>query len=282
MNKNLQIMVLGAAGMAGHLLVDYLRNEGYTGVSGVARRAAHSVDYMLDLSDFPAFEKLCTEISPDVIVNCAGVLIEDSATDFKRALTINAGLPHYVAALCAGIGARLIHVSTDCVFSGNSGSYSEFSLKDGRTPYAISKSCGEINNTRDLTIRTSLIGPQLKHGRAALLDWFLGNEQVEGYSNSIWSGVTTLELARFIEYSIHVELSGLYNLTNGQPISKYDLLHKISKAWGTQKFIVDNPGPQTNKSLITERSDVKFNTSSYDRMLAELHDWVSKHDSLYG
>ena len=170
----------------------------------------------------------------------------------------------------------MIHISTDCVFSGTGGNYKESDVKDGKGYYAQSKALGEVINDKDLTIRTSIIGPELKNNGIGLLGWFLKQSgEVRGYTQAIWSGVTTLELAKYIySYLQGSRLSGILHLTNNRPISKFDLLEIIKKVYQLNAIsVVPYADYQSNKSFINTRVDVNYTVPDYQVMIEELKNW---------
>ncbi|MDQ1298051.1 MAG: dTDP-4-dehydrorhamnose reductase, partial [Campylobacterota bacterium] len=192
-----KVVVLGALGMAGHIMAEYLDKTGDYEVFGVARQSGRYIDAVLDVTDFGALEMCLEKIEPDYIVNCVGALVAHARDRTADAILLNSYLPHFLSDLGKRLDFKLIHISTDCVFSGKEGGYREDSFRDGDDNYARSKALGEVFNDRDLTIRTSIIGPELKNDGTGLLDWFLKQRgSTNGYTKAFWSGVTTLELAK--------------------------------------------------------------------------------------
>lgn len=199
----------------------------------------------VDVLDQDALIDVMKKIKPDVVINCVGLIKQlKSANDPLSVLPINSMLPHRLEKLCALSGARLVHVSTDCVFSGKKGHYKETDLSDAEDLYGKSKFIGEVHDQRHaITLRTSIIGHEL-NSQYALVDWFLAQEDsVKGYTKAIFSGLPTAELARVIhDYVLpNPELSGLYHVS-AQPIAKYDLLALIASQY--KKSIRINPDDQ--------------------------------------
>ena len=191
-----KVLVLGRAGMLGHVVYEIFSNIDEFEVVGCARNAVDSETEVVDVSDFQALESLLDRVQPDIVVNCVGVLIQGSSNSVGNAILLNSYLPHRLVDFGQAFNYKLIHVSTDCVFSGARGGYRDTDLRDGDTLYARSKALGEVLDTKHLTIRTSIIGPELKLNGTGLVDWFLKQHgEVEGYSRAYWSGVTTIELA---------------------------------------------------------------------------------------
>ena len=173
----------------------------------------------------------------DYVVNCAGVLIQGSADDPDRAMLLNAYLPQYLASCLSSSSTKLIHLSTDCVFSGSRfGGYGVDEIPDEKSIYGYSKSLGEVNNKKDLTLRMSYVGPELSEHASGLLDWFLKLDTgsvISGWKNHYWSGITTLELAKIIEIQITSgEFFGLHNLVKDNfRISKFELLQSFQQVF---------------------------------------------------
>ena len=155
-------VILGCNGMAGHIVAEYLDSKNDIKVFGIAREAGKFVSMQMDVLDYSELQKTLEKVQPDYVVNCIGVLVEKSNDDICVAIQINSYLPHLISALGKKIGFKLIHISTDCVFSGKDGQYNEDSFRDGDDNYARTKALGEVINEKDLTIRTSIIGPELK------------------------------------------------------------------------------------------------------------------------
>ena len=277
-----KVVVLGCAGMASHIMTEYLRSTNEFDVIGVARKPCAGATELLDVLDFPALEKALVSIQPDVLINCIGVLVNKSANDIGTAIQINSYLPHFLARLGKIINFKLIHISTDCVFSGKQGGYSEDAFRDGDDNYARTKALGEVINDRDLTIRTSIIGPELKRNGTGLLDWFLKQQtEIQGYSQAYWSGVTTLELAKATHAFIKRNISGLYHLCYRGKISKYNLLKLFSRVWNKPVTITPSDGYVVDKSLICNRRDFDYSVPDYESMLLALRAWMEAHPGNY-
>ena len=230
--SKLKILLLGSAGMAGHIIkkellkisdkfeiVDIARNSNYTRPT-----------YEIDLRNFKSIETLITNHDFDYIINCSGILNKIAEDNPDEAILINSYLPHFLEKITQFKKAKIIQISTDCVFSGSKGNYLEKDLKDGVGYYAQTKALGELINNKDLTIRTSIIGPDLNTNGIGLFNWFIKQTgSIDGYCNAYWSGVTTLQLAKSIIKLILEKnsISGVIHLTNNNKISKYDLLQII-------------------------------------------------------
>lgn len=275
-------VVLGSAGMAGHVMRGYLGGQAGFSVVGLARNQTPFTDALIDVSNFNALEQTLSRYKPDYVINCVGILVQQSASDLANAVLINSYLPHYLASLGNKLGFKLIHISTDCVFSGSEGGYSESSFRDGDDNYARTKALGEVVNDRDLTIRTSIIGPELKIHGTGLLDWFIKqNGEIKGYSQAFWSGVTTLELAKATQAFLRQNISGLYNLCPKTKISKFDLLRLFAQTWHKDISISPYDGYRVDKSLVCTRSDFDYAVPDYQTMLTELKAWMDGRADYY-
>lgn len=279
------ILVLGASGMAGHVIYTYLKENGNYNVYGtVNTNKFDGIDNVLDIQDRKNVLDLIVEIKPDYVVNCIGVLIKGSSSHPEKAIYANAYFPHFLASLSSEYNFRLIHISTDCVFLGDKGSYLEESIKDARDLYGVSKGLGEVNGGNNMTVRTSIIGPELKKTGEGLFDWFMHQKNmVFGYRNAFWSGVTTLELAKFIGYIISNDLilEKLFHLTNNTPISKFDLLSLFSNIFKKNITISDEKDYAVNKSFINTNLHINHSVSGYEKMLLEQKDFMLKHPEFY-
>lgn len=281
---NKTILVLGSTGMAGHMVYYYLENKKKYNIVNVSyRNKLTENSHIIDIKDNRELEQLILKVNPDFIINCIGILIKGSS-DAENAIYLNAYFPHFLKEIANKTNAKLIHISTDCVFSGRDGNYKEDSFKDADDVYGRSKALGEINDPMHLTIRTSIIGPELKFNGEGLFHWFMTQHgEVTGFTNVFWGGITTFELAKAIEFFIdNQSVSGIIHLTNGQQISKYDLLVLFKLIWNFQKVIIKEGESvkNVNKSLM-KSSSFKFDVPTYENMLYELFKWMEDHQSLY-
>jgi dTDP-4-dehydrorhamnose reductase len=282
--KKEKILVLGATGMAGHVVYYYLNATDKYNITNVAfRNKLTDNSIILDITDKNAVGNLIRNQSPDIIINCIGILIKGSLSYPDNAIYINAYFPHLLKKLSDEINAKLIHISTDCVFSGTKGNYNETDFKDADDVYGRSKALGEIVNEKDLTIRTSIIGPELKKEGEGLFQWFMCQKgEINGYTGAFWGGVTTLELAKAIDYILEYKITGLVHLTNGEKISKYELLNLFKAIYrnGDNIFIRPYPGKQVDKSLL-KSGKLKYAVPSYQQMLIEQKEWIQANKAFY-
>lgn len=281
----MKVLVLGATGMLGHKLLQSL--SGQFSVKGTIRgdRSAfrgcppilseNVVDHV-SAYDLLGVEKAIEEYKPDVVVNCIGIVKQlPAAQDPLQSIAINALLPHQLAHICGSKGIRLIHTSTDCVFSGKKGYYKENDFADADDLYGRTKYLGEVDYEGALTLRTSIIGRELgsSHG---LIEWFLSQEgrAVSGYTNAIFSGLTTNALSDVITTIImdYPEMRGVWHVAS-EPISKYDLLKLVKRVYNLNIEIQPEDSVVIDRSL--NRSKLRKNTNiiipSWQTMIEQMH-----------
>ena len=278
----MRFLVLGARGMAGHLISLYLKESGED-IEGMARRPLQSIPtHVLDASNFDALKELIENGNYDVVINCIGVLNAAADNNISNAILMNSYLPHFLADVTRDMKTRIFHMSTDCVFSGRKGNYTENDFPDGETYYDRTKALGELNDNKNLTFRNSIVGPDINQNGIGLLNWFMKQENsINGYAKSIWTGVTTLTLAKAMQKAAYEGLTGLYNLVNNESISKYELLLLFNKYSGKNLQIDRVDGIDLNKSLICERKDFKFSVPSYEEQVQDMFIWMNNHRDLY-
>lgn len=271
-----KILILGSSGLIGHQMLGYFEQLPQFEVHDIAlTRKARSETKLVDLRNEEVISQFVLNLKPNYIINCAGLLIHASEKDVKSSIALNAYLPHLLVKLLDIYGGQLIHISTDCVFSGSVGQYIENAVKDGTSIYSKTKSLGEIFDENHLTVRTSVVGPELKINSEELFNWFMFQENdVNGYEKSIWSGVSTLFLPRAIENLIINKVKGLYQVTSLTPISKYELLCLFKKYSGKQYNVNRVEGYITDKSLVDTRGLLKLMVPTYDEMISEIFDFV--------
>ena len=279
-----RVLILGSTGLIGHQIHNYLKsNEGYELHNIAYRNKLQENTILLDVRDENSLIEQIASINPQYIVNCIGILISGSNKDPENAIFLNAYMPHRLARLADEIDAKLIHISTDCVFSGDKKKpYIETDEKDGRGVYARSKGLGEIVSNKHLILRTSVIGPELKTDGEELFHWFMSQQSgISGFTKSIWSGVTTIELAKAVKWSIDNDVTGLYHVTNNTSISKHDLL-KLFKKY-TKKDINIKPvgGNNIDKSFIDTRLLMNYKIPSYNQMVVEMIELIINNRKLY-
>ena len=277
-----RVLILGATGLIGHqVCLRLMQRCDYQLFHMARQRKINDETLLLDARDEKSLEKKIFDIKPDVIVNCMGVLIAEANSNPEHAIFLNAYIPHRLRAIADQCCAKLVHVSTDCVFSGKKGSYKEDDFKDADDVYGRAKALGEIIEAPHLTLRTSVVGPELKDGEE-LLHWFMSQQgSIQGYTKALWSGVTTLELAKAVEWAIESDISGLYHVTNGKPINKYELLMLFKKYTEKDIEIEAVPGRVTDKTLIDTRQERGDVIPDYDDMVRDMVDFMKAHPDLY-
>jgi len=277
----MNILVLGSQGMLGHVVKLYFQKKGHT-VKGTSRSGSedsYSFDATKNISDLVHF---VDDFKPEVIINCVGVLNKVAEENKPLAITVNSYLPHYVDELCRKKGIKFVHVSTDCVFEGTgAGGYTESSHRDATSFYGRSKALGEIENDSNITLRTSIVGPDSNTNGTGLFQWFMNQQgQAGGFDKVIWTGVTTIELAKAIEKAIDNDLTGIRHVVNNQIIDKYSLLSLFKKHFNKEVEIERKSDYVSNKSLVRV-TDFDFNVPDYDTMIKEMSEWVDEHKDLY-
>lgn len=261
----MKVLVVGGGGMLGHKLVQIFERD-FDVFSTLRGRI---IDYGrfgifdpaktfdgLDIENITGIEAIFEKIRPDVVVNAVGLIKQlPNSANIVETLNVNSIFPHRLAQITAKFGSRLICISTDCVFCGEKGNYTEQDVPDALDLYGISKKLGEITSDRCLTIRTSIIGRELKTEHS-LVEWFLANagRTIKGYTNAIFSGFPTLELAEILTQIIrdHPGLTGLYNVSS-DPITKYDLLRSFKTAYNVKIEIEPSDEVKIDRSLNSSR-----------------------------
>lgn len=276
----MNILVLGSTGMAGHMISHYLKNKKYN-VSTAARSYA---DYIIDVQNASSLEQLKDTISEfDFVVNCIGVLVKDSTDNPDQAILVNSWFPRFLELVTRNTKTKIIHLSTDCVFSGSTGFYKEFDLHTENNVYGKSKSLGEINNTKDITFRMSIIGPELKQG-TGLFNWLVNNSQsqVPGWENAYWNGMTTLQLAKCIESFINNPIHrGVYHLVNNNVYTnKYELLCLINTIFDCKKIIIKARSEKDINKILTLTYPSYYDIPNYETQITELRDYMEVYDKI--
>ena len=277
-----RVLILGSTGMLGHQVFNYLKQFKEFTVSDISyRNKLRDETLIIDAMDGSALEDAIIDLRPDFIVNCIGVLIKGSHNE-GSAIYLNAYLPHKLKAISKKLNSRLIHISTDCVFSGEKGKYIETDFRDGHGTYSQTKILGEIFDDTSLTLRTSIIGPELKVDGEGLFHWFMGQSgDIYGYTKVIWSGVTTIELAKAVKWSIDNNITGLYHVTNNSLISKHDLLQLFQKYTNKNINIKSFDEKKNDKSFIDTRLLIDYKIPSYDKMISDMVSLIANNRLLY-
>lgn len=257
----MKVLVLGISGMLGNAMFRVMSQDPQLEVVGTARSPnilrffepglQERVIAGVDVLDHAALRGAIEAVRPDVVINCVGLIKQlSNAEDPLVAVPVNAILPHRLAWVTELVGARLVHISTDCVFAGDKGNYSERDPCDAKDLYGKSKFLGEVAYPHTLTLRTSIIGHELTSSHA-LVDWFLSQgSSCKGFTRAIFSGLPTVVLSEIVRDVVlpRADLSGLYHVA-AQPIAKYDLLQLLAKTYGKQIEIVPDTSLRIDRSL---------------------------------
>lgn len=283
--KNNRILILGASGMLGNTLLRYFSSVSEWDVYGTVRSDRYKNIFSNNLGnkiisdvDVLSTDRLLSifgEVKPAIVINCIGVVKQlKAAEDPLLTLPINSLLPHKLSNLCELTGARLIHFSTDCVFSGSKGMYIEGDIADADDLYGRSKFLGEVGGKNAITLRTSIIGHELE-GSRSLVDWFLAQKnKVHGYEGAIFSGLPTIEIAKILHERVipNNGLRGLYHLSV-DPISKFKLLNLIATQYGKVIEIIAEDQYRVDRSLDSAkfRQETGFTPKPWAQLIKEMH-----------
>ena len=280
----MRLLILGGSGMLGHQLWRGLHAQHDTWVTlrrPVPDFAVHNLFdetkaiQFDDITDDTALERALGQAKPEAVINCVGLIKQrDEASDEALTLRVNAEFPHRLAKRCGEAGARLIHFSTDCIFAGTKGNYTESDPSDAADLYGQSKHQGEVADAHSVTLRTSVIGHELGTN-LALLDWFLSQrgQAISGFTKAIYSGFTTLEMARIVDRILtkHPALSGVWHVAS-EPISKFALLQLCREKLGWEGVIEPNDEFVCDRSLNADRFNqaTGYTPPSWEAMISEL------------
>lgn len=280
----MSVLILGANGMLGSAMTQAFRETGSFSVWGTIRSSAArkglqlEEDQLIDgveAGDVDSLLMAMAQAKPTLVINCIGLINKIAyAEDPLRAIPVNSILPHRLAHLCAAAGARLVHFSTDCVFSGKKGNYRESDIPDATDVYGRTKLLGEVDYPNAITLRTSFIGHEL--GRhASLVDWFLSRQdECRGFTRAIFSGLPAITLARLVRDIVapNTELRGLHHLS-ADPISKHDLLTLVAEVYEKQISIIPDDTLQIDRSLNSEwfRQNTGWVPIPWPELIREMH-----------
>lgn len=279
----MKFLILGCNGMAGHTISLYLKEQGHD-VYGFDRRPSAIIDSVSgDATDSNLIKDLVGVNKYDSIINCIGLLNQFAENNKAGAAYLNSYFPHQLAQLTEGTDTQIIHMSTDCVFSGKRGQYTEDDLRDGETFYDRSKALGELDDDKNITLRNSIVGPDINPKGIGLLNWFMQqNGDVNGFTGAMWTGQTTLQLAKTMEIAAKEKAHGLFNTVPDSSISKCDLLGLFNKYIRKEKVnIIPVDKMAADKSLKRTRWSFSYKIPDYETMVIELADWMRSHKELY-
>lgn len=280
----MKFLVLGCNGMAGHMISMYLKEQGHE-VDGFARRESKYVNTIIgDARDSERLQSIIKNGEYRAVINCIGVLNKSADDNKETAVYLNSYLPHFLVGITKEMKSQVIHISTDCVFSGKRGGYRENDFPDGELFYDRSKALGEIKNNKDITLRMSIIGPDINKNGIGLINWFMQqNDRVRGFKNAIWTGQTTLQLAKTIEKAVDQNIYGLYNMVPDETISKYDMLLLFNRYLRKDRIEVEpEESFVIDKSLIrTNYEHFNYTIPGYEYQIKELGEWMRNHREMY-
>ena len=295
----MRVLVLGASGMLGHAMMAILDEAGHLEVHGTLRSGEAKRLFPpglrrrlvagIEAEDQDTLTRLFCELRPDVVINCVGLVKQlQEVNDPLRAIPINAMLPHRLARLCELVGARLVHISTDCVYSGKKGDYSEEDRVDATDLYGLSKYLGEVDFPYATTLRTSIIGHELT-GAHGLIGWFLEQrETCRGFTRAVFSGLPTVVLAQMVRDVIipRTGLHGLYHVA-ASPIDKFDLLQLVADVYGKSIRIAPVDSPVIDRSLNAGRfrAETGWVAPQWPELIATMHSYfrkMAKQDHVQG
>jgi len=280
----MHILVLGANGMAGRMISTCFMEKGYE-VTGFDRSPVHhcSRGFAGDAQNETELRQLIVAGKYDVIINCIGLLNQFAEEDHAKAVYLNAYLPHLLADITKDKKTKVLHMSTDCVFSGARGNYTEEDLPDGKSFYDRSKALGELNDNKNLTLRGSIVGPDVNPAGIGLLNWFMQQKgKIRGFTKAMWTGQTTYQLAQTMEAAIQMDACGLINTVPDTAISKYDLLQLFNRYLKPEKVEIEPfDGFVVDKSLRRTNWTFDYRIPDYEIMIQEMGVWMEHHREMF-
>lgn len=279
----MKIFILGCNGMAGHTISLYLQEQGHEVVGFAKKKSKYVKSVVGDARDLSLLSEIINVGKFDSVINCIGILNQFAEKNKELATFLNAYLPHYLASITEETNTQVIHMSTDCVFSGKKGSYTEDDLRDGETFYDRSKALGELEDNKNITLRNSIVGPDINPEGIGLLNWFMKQKgSINGYIGAIWTGQTTLQLAKTMEFAARERAKGLYNMVPDSSISKYELLKLFNHYLRNDELEIKPVfGVNLDKSLRRTRFDFNIQIPDYEYMVAEMARWMKSHAGMY-
>ena len=285
----MKVLIFGASGMLGHNLFETFSENKKFETFGIIRKTfpvnvfkenAERIKSISDAREIEEIKDLLKEVSPEVIINCIGLIKQkENLPSIAESIQLNSLFPHLLQLASQEVGSKLIHFSTDCVFSGKKGSYKEEDLPDSVDLYGLSKRLGEIDSNGALTLRTSIIGHEIM-SNVSLLDWFLNQkDSIKGYKKAIFSGLTTIEISKILQKMIlnNFSLSGIYHLSVN-PISKYDLLKLVAKIYKKNIVILEDTEVKIDRSLDSSKflAITGYNPPSWETLIKDLNNFYNE------
>ncbi|MGO5069829.1 sugar nucleotide-binding protein [Roseburia faecis] len=278
----MKILIIGSGGMLGHILTIYLKEKGYD-VDNISKKFRCTDDTIcFDVLDEKKMKEFLQQRKYNVVVNCVALLVKESEANKTLAVKLNSVFPHWLEDFYSNTDTRIIQVSTAGVYYGDNAPYSEESRHDAISFYGKTKSLGELDNKKDLTVRSDFWGPDMKADGSGLFNWAMKQkDKVTGFDKVYINGVTSLEFAKFVDYIIKKPLSGTINLYSIDILSKAELIRKIYGIMGRNIVVNDNSKIRRNTSIFSDRTECRYISKSYEQQLLELSQWIENHKNLY-
>lgn len=279
----MKFLVLGCGGMAGHTISLYLHEQGHD-VLGFDRNESKYVKSIAgDARNTVMLREIITNGRFDSVINCIGILNQFAEENKELAILLNAYFPYFLADVTKRTDTQVIHMSTDCVFSGKRGEYTEDDFRDGESFYDRSKALGELDDDKNITLRNSIVGPDTNPNGIGLMNWFLKQSgTISGYAKAMWTGQTTLQLAKTMEVAAKEKAHGLYNTVPDHSISKYNLLQMFNHYLRNDSLTINpSEGVNVDKSLKRTRYEFGYMIPDYEVMISELAAWTIRHKDMY-
>lgn len=283
----MKFFICGCNGMAGHTISLYLQEQGHEVYGFDLKESKYIKSFAGNAFDTETIARVIKEGKYDSVINCIGILNQFAEKDHALASFLNSYFPHFLAKTTEGTDTQVIHMTTDCVFSGKKGSYTEHDLRDGETFYDRSKALGELEDEKNLSLRNSIVGADINPEGIGLLNWFMNNTKgehpvVNGYAKAMWTGQCTYQLAKTMEAAAKERAFGLVNAVPDNDISKYELLKLFNKYLRNGRVEI-NPvdGVIADKSLKRTNWGFNYKIPDYEQMVAEMAEWIFKHKEMY-
>lgn len=279
----MKFFILGCNGMAGHTISLYMKERGHE-VLGFDRVKSQFVNSISgDAHDTEMLRGIIVKGKFDAIINCIGILNQFAEQNKALATFLNSYFPHFLADITSETDTQVIHMSTDCVFSGKRGEYREDDFKDGETFYDRSKALGELDDDKNITLRNSIVGPDINPKGIGLLNWFMQQKsEINGYTKTMWTGQTTLQLAKTMEQAAKEKAHGLYNAVPDHAISKYELCRLFNHYFRNDSITIHPvDGIYADKSLKRTHYEFDYLIPDYETMVMELAEWTKEHKEMY-
>ena len=278
----LKVLVMGSANIIGQVVGLFFKENGHSVTGYDSEPCEYYYSIQESLYNLDCIKETIQQGDYDAVFNFTAVVNQYAEEDKAEASYINCFLPHYLEKITRNTKTVIVHRSTDCVFSGKKGSYNIDDIPDGESFYAKTKAIGELINQKDITVRVSLIGPDPDSNGDSLFPWFLRQSgDVNGFTDAIWTGVTTVEFARVIEKLLLQKAHGLFQCAPDTSISKYELLTIFEKYFPNNRNVIPISKCRVDKSLIPFMGEYRVDIPNYDTMVADMLSWVKKHKKIY-